>query len=67
MKVRRSIVWRDYHITEARHGGWKVRHHRYGLELSATLDGRACLVTWPTSDEALAAIEASYRDSRPAA
>ena len=62
MTARRSIAWRDYHVAEARHGGWKVRHRKFGIETTATLGGRVALVTWPTSEDAIADIEASYRD-----
>ena len=58
--LRRSISTPDYHITEARRGGWKVRSHRHGLELTASEDGRVAMVTWPTADAALADIAATY-------
>ena len=58
--VRRSIACRDYHISEARCGGWKVRHRRTGLELTAAEDGRVALVTWPTAKAAIADIAATY-------
>ena len=60
MMLTRSVVWRDCHITEVRHGRIKVRHHRYGLELTATDDGRAAIVTYPKVEDALTAIDATY-------
>lgn len=39
-----------------------MRHCIHGLELSTTLDGRACIVTWPSAEAAVADIEATYRD-----
>ena len=53
---------RDYVIEDARCGGYKVRHRKLGLEVTATLDGRVCLVTYETMQAAVDAINATYRD-----
>ena len=66
MTIRRAITVRDYLVTTARRGGWKVRHRRYGAEVTALADGRVALVTWPTAEAAVIAIGETYRDPAPA-
>ena len=60
MIARDAFVCRDYRVTRARCGGWRVSHDRHGPEVTALGDGRVALVTWPTSGAAFAAIAATY-------
>ena len=57
---------RDYIVRPARRGGYMVVHRRYGPEVSATLDGRVCLVTYESANEALTALDATYKTPPPA-
>ena len=60
MIPRDTFVCRDYRVTRARGGGWTVRHHRHGPEVTTCTDGRVALVTWPTFGAAIADIDATY-------
>ena len=61
IRDHRGALHRGYLISRAAFGEeWVVRHHRHGLEVTETVDGRAWLVTWASVDDAMAAIDATY-------